>query len=122
MTPASSQEPQPQDPTPQRARRIMLGTRPQGREAKDRIGKGGGGAKKRKKPRKRYRRDVECWGDLGGNREKHRQESVGSIAAEAANLENSKEARKKAKTLRAKEELYKRRECAFFVASDKAFP
>ena len=50
-TPTSNQQPQPQDPTPQRDRRIMLKNRAQGREARYRIGEGGGEAKKRKKLR-----------------------------------------------------------------------
>ena len=42
----SNQQPQPQDPTPVQDRRIMRRTRAQGREAKDKIEEGGGGAKK----------------------------------------------------------------------------
>ena len=41
-TPTSNQQPQPQDPTPKRDRRIILRTRAQGREARARIGEGGG--------------------------------------------------------------------------------
>ena len=63
-TPTSNQQPQPQDPTPQRDRRIMCRTRAQGREAGDVTGEGGGKAKKRKKPQKSYRHDVGNGGDL----------------------------------------------------------
>ena len=59
----TNQQPQPQDPTPKRDRRIMRRTRAQGREVKGRAGEGGGEAKKRKKPPKSYRRDVENRGD-----------------------------------------------------------
>ena len=38
---------------------IMRRTRAQEREARDRIGEGGGDAKKGKKPQESYRRDVE---------------------------------------------------------------
>ena len=46
----------------------MQGTinRAQGWEARDRIGEGGGEAKKSKKPQKSYRSDVENRGHLGG--------------------------------------------------------
>ena len=47
--------------------RIMRRTRAQGREPSDRIGEGGGGAKKGKKPQNSYRRDVENGGGLGGS-------------------------------------------------------
>ena len=40
----------------------------------DRIGQGGGEAKKRKKPHKSCRRDVGNGGDLGVKRKKRRQE------------------------------------------------
>ena len=60
----SDQQPQTQDLTPQRNRRIMRRARAQGRETRDGIGKGGGKAKKSKKPKKSYRRDVENEGDL----------------------------------------------------------
>ena len=49
-TPTSNQQSQSQDATPQQGRRIMRRTRAQGREVRDRIGKGGGEAKERKKP------------------------------------------------------------------------
>ena len=74
----------------------MLRTRAQGREARDRIGEGGGEAKKRKKPHKSCRRDVGNGGDMGGNRTKRRQESVGSVAADPDSLENNKEAGREA--------------------------
>ena len=59
VTPASNQQRQSQDPTPQRDRRIMRMIKAQGREARDRIVEGGEGTKKRKKPQKGFRRDVE---------------------------------------------------------------
>ena len=70
-TPTCNQQLQPQDPMPQRAGRIMLKkTRAQERETRERIGEGGGEAKKRKKLHTRCRRDVGNGGDLGGNRKK----------------------------------------------------
>ena len=57
--------------------RIVLRTRAQGRETKHRIGEGGGEAKKRKNRHISCRRDVGNGGDLGGERKKRRQESVG---------------------------------------------
>ena len=66
-TPTSNRQPQPQDPTSRRDRCIMLKIRAQGREARDRIGEGSGEAKKRRKPQKSCRRDVENGGDLSGN-------------------------------------------------------
>ena len=47
--PTSNQQPQPQDPTPQRDRRTMPRTRAQGQEAGGRFGEDGGEAKERKK-------------------------------------------------------------------------
>ena len=51
LTPTSNQQPQPQDLKPERDHRIMRRTidRAEVRVAMDRIGEGGGGAKKRKK-------------------------------------------------------------------------
>ena len=63
-TQTNNQQPQPQDPTPQRDHRIMLRTRAQGRE------EGGGETKKRKKPHKSCRRDFGHRGDLGGKIQK----------------------------------------------------
>ena len=98
--PMNNQQPQLQDPTPQRDRRIMLRTRVQGRETWDRIGESEGGAKKRTKPDNRCRRGVGNGGDLGGNRKK-RNERVGSVVADPDNLENSEEAGRERKMLRA---------------------
>ena len=67
----------------------MRRNRVQGREARNRIGEGGRGVKKRKKPEKSYRRDVENGGDLGGRRNQRRQESAGSIDVDPEDLENS---------------------------------
>ena len=66
-TPASSHRPQPQDLTPQR--RIVRTTRAQGRDVRDMIEEGSGGAKKRKKHHKSYRRDINEV-DFGGRSEK----------------------------------------------------
>ena len=49
----SSLQPKPQESTYQRGRRIMWRTRAHGLEASGRLGEGGGGAKRRKKPQKR---------------------------------------------------------------------
>ena len=68
------------------------------------IGEGGGEAKKRKKPQKRYRLDVENGGDLmSGKRKKRRQKSIGSVDVDPENLEDRKERRQgeKHKLLRA---------------------
>ena len=50
--PTSNQRPQLKGRTPQRDRRIMRRATAQGREARDRIGEGGGEAKTRRKPQK----------------------------------------------------------------------
>ena len=55
-------QPQPQDPAPQRDRRIMRSTRVQRREARDRVGE------ELKKPHKTCRLDAEDKIDLGGRR------------------------------------------------------
>ena len=78
-TQTSNQQPQPQDSTPQRNRRIVRRARTQGREAREMTVEDGGGAKKRKKPHKSDRCGVENWGELGGRRNKRRQKSVGSV-------------------------------------------
>ena len=62
-TPTSNQQSQPQDPTPQRDRRIMRRTRAQEREVRYRIGERGEGVKRRKKPHKSHRRDVGNGGE-----------------------------------------------------------
>ena len=69
----------------------MLRTRAQRRSVKDRIGADGGEAKTYKKPYKSCRRGVGNGGDLDGNRNKRRQESVGLVAADPDNLEDYKE-------------------------------
>ena len=74
-------------------RRITRRTRAQEREARDRIGEGGGEAKKRKKPQEIDRRDVENGGDLGGKRKECRQESIGSLDVDPEVLESRKERR-----------------------------
>ena len=58
----------------------------------DRIGESGKEAKKRKKPQNSCRRQVGSGGDLGGKRKKCRNERVGPVAANPANLENNEEA------------------------------
>ena len=52
--------------------------------------------KKRKKPQKRYRRDVENGGDSSGRRDKRRRDSVGSVKVDQGYRENSKEAERQA--------------------------
>ena len=56
------------DPTPQRDRPIMRTTRDQGREARDRIGEGGGDPKNCKKSHNSCRHDVENGENSGGRR------------------------------------------------------
>ena len=63
-----------------------------GKGNEDRIGEGRREAKKRNKPQKKYRRHVGNGGDLGGKREKCRNERVGPVAANPDNLESNKEA------------------------------
>ena len=95
-TPTSNQQPQLQDPMPQRDSRIVLRTRAQGREARGRVGESVRETKKLKKPHKNCRCDVGNGGGLRGDRKKRRQESVGVIAPESDNLENSKGAGREA--------------------------
>ena len=59
----------------------------------NRIGEGGRDAKKRKKPQNSCRRHAGNGGDLGGNRNKCRNERVCLIASNPDNLESNKEAR-----------------------------
>ena len=76
-------------------RRIMRRTRFQRRERKD----GSGGAKRRKKPLKSCRREVENGGKVGGRVKQRRVESMGSVRADPgylANSINSKEAEREA--------------------------
>ena len=68
-TSISNQPPQSQDPTPQRNRPVTRKTRDQGREARNGIGKGGGEAKKRKKPQESCRSFVKSGGRSSGRRE-----------------------------------------------------
>ena len=58
----------------------------------NRIGEGGRGTKKRKKPQNRCRRRAGNGGDMGGKRKKGRKERVGSVAANSDNLGSNKEA------------------------------
>ena len=58
----------------------------------NRIGEGGRGAKKRKKPQNSRRRRAGNGGDMGGKRKKYRKERVGSVAANSDNLGSNKEA------------------------------
>ena len=69
----------------------MRRTRAHGREARDTIGETRGEAKKRKKPQKSYKRDVENGGDLGARRKKRRQKSIGSVDFDPEHLEKIKE-------------------------------
>ena len=58
----------------------------------NRIGEGGRGAKKRKKPQNSCRRRAGNGGDMGGKRKKCRKDRVGSVAANSDNLGSNKEA------------------------------
>ena len=58
----------------------------------NRIGEGGRGAKKRKKPQNSCRRRAGNGGDMGGKLKKCRKERVGSVAANSDNLGSNKEA------------------------------
>ena len=58
----------------------------------NRIGEGGRGTKKRKKPQNSCRLRAGNGGDMGGKRKKCRKERVGSVAANLDNLGSSKEA------------------------------
>ena len=58
----------------------------------NRIGEGGRGTKKRKKPQHSCRRRAGSGGDMGGKRKKCRKERVGSVAANSDNLGSNKEA------------------------------
>ena len=58
----------------------------------NRIGEGGRGTKKRKKPQNSCGRRAGNGGDMGGKRKKCRKERVGSVAANSDNLGSNKEA------------------------------
>ena len=58
----------------------------------NRIGEGGRGTKKRKKPQNSCRRRARNGGDMGGKRKKCRKERAGSVAANSDNLGSYKEA------------------------------
>ena len=85
----------------------MLRIRAQGRKVRDAIGEGERGPKKRKIPQRSCSRAVGNRGNLGGNRNKRRQESVDSKSAGQGNLENSKEAGKEAQGTRGLRKNYK---------------
>ena len=67
----------------------------------NRIGEGGRGTKKRKKPQNSCRRRAGNRGDMGGKRKKCRKERAGSVAANSDNLGSYKEAGGEHKVLRA---------------------
>ena len=54
----------------------------------DRVGEGGGEAKKRKKPRKRHIRSVGDEADLGGGRKQNVDKSIFSADVSPRDLEN----------------------------------
>ena len=58
----------------------------------NRIGEGGRGTKKRKKPQNSCRRRAGNGEDIGGKRQKNRKERVGSVAATSDNLGSNNEA------------------------------
>ena len=68
------------------------GTDDNGNGNEDRIGEGGGEAKKCKKTKNSCRRHVGNGGDRGGKRKKCRKERAGPVAANPDDLENNKEA------------------------------
>ena len=73
-------------------RRVMRRARVEGREARDKIGEGGGGVKKLKKLQKSCRRDVKSEEDLlSGRRKKRRLESVGSVDVDSGHVHDRKE-------------------------------
>ena len=67
----------------------------------NRIGEGGRGTKKRKKPQNSCRRRAGNGGDMDGKRNKCRKERVGSVAANSDSLGNNKEVGGEHKVLRA---------------------
>ena len=77
----------------------------------DRIGEGGRGAKKRKKPQNSCRRQVGDGGDLGRKRNKCRKERVGPVAANPDNLESNKEAEGRAQSTQGSSKNCTSREC-----------
>ena len=76
----------------------------------NRIGEGGRGTKKRKKPRLSCRRRAENGGDMGGKRKKCRKERVGSVAANSDNLGSNKEAGGGAQGAQGPSKIYTSRE------------
>ena len=78
MTPTGDQQSQPQDPGPQRERRIMRRTRVERRGTSGGIGdeREEREAKKYKNSPKSYRDEVRNGGQLGGRNKERRRENV----------------------------------------------
>ena len=76
----------------------------------NRIGEGGRGPKKRKKPQNSCRRRAGNGGDMGGKRKKCRKERVGSVAANSDNLGSNKEAEGGAQGAQGSSKICKSRE------------
>ena len=79
----------------------MRRTKTREREARDRIEKGGGEAEKRQNPQERCRCYAESGGDLGGRREKRRQENISSVDFDPEHpIEKNKQAGREAQGTR----------------------
>ena len=79
----------------------------------NRIGEGGRGAKKRKKPQNSCRRRAGNGGDTGGKRKNCRKERVGSVAANPDNLKSNKEAGRGAQDTQGSSKSYTSRDSVF---------
>ena len=90
VTRTCNQQPNPQDRTPMRDRRIMRRTKSQRRKTGEIIGVSEKEAKMHEKPQRSYRRDMENGGHLGKRRQKPRFKSAGSIDVDPVDPNNSK--------------------------------
>ena len=87
----------------------------------NRIGEGGRGTKKRKKPQNSCGRRAGNGGDMDGKRKKCRKERVGSVAANSDNLGGNKEAGGGAQGAQGSSKICTSRESVPFVAFDQRF-
>ena len=76
----------------------------------NRIGEGGRGTKKRKKPQNSWRRRAGNGGDMGGKLKKCRKERVGSVAANSDSPGSNKEAGGGAQGAQGSSKIYTSRE------------
>ena len=97
------------------------GDKDNGNRNEDRIGEGGRGAKKRKKPQRSCRRHARNGEDLGGMRKTCRIERVGPVVANPDNLESDKEEGGGGQGTQGSSKNFTSRECVPFVASDQRF-